>query len=217
MLSTTMLRLTELDSEFGKEKAVTASLHFLRGGYFIFETGGTSKFVTSDDVVAAFAKSKPDSGWLPEGILRHGYCTKGPFFVYLRQPEVVNIYRNKDNFKIPLPHMIVIGVGKAYRILPVKNINKNWVICERFLPNTYKDGNICWGNMTAVEAFPTNAEKIWKLYIASEFNNDLMDQESAKIFSNVIGLDVFPPDQLKTHEISKLDDFLKRLINNSYD
>lgn len=62
-----------------------AALYFL-DGHYLFRSrenqGWKFKFVTSDDVMAAFTSRERDSGWLPSGIVRAGSNKAGEWFVY---------------------------------------------------------------------------------------------------------------------------------------
>jgi hypothetical protein len=65
------------DSTFTDMQA-EAALYFLPQGHYLFcwqeEAGLTgSKFVTVDDLAAAFSNSERDTGWLAPGIVRAGY------------------------------------------------------------------------------------------------------------------------------------------------
>jgi hypothetical protein len=94
-----------------------AALYFLPQGHYLFrwqeETGlAGSKFVTADDLSAAFAHSERDTGWLVPGIVRAGYSKHGDWFVMIRGPHVESLaLEGIGTVSIPAPSLALAGPG----------------------------------------------------------------------------------------------------------
>jgi hypothetical protein len=141
-----------------------AALYFLPQGHYLFrwreETGlSGSKFVTADDLQAAFTDSERDTGWLAPGIVRAGYGKHGEWFVLHAPPQRIDIHiLEMGTVSIPLPDLVLAGAGRSYYL---------WALQEPFsplarlfdapFPNIHNGGQICWGNNTPPAAHPANA------------------------------------------------------------
>lgn len=165
-----------LDNQFQAE----AALYFLPQGHYLFrwwEQSGLSgaKFVTSDDLQAAFTNSERDTGWLAPGIVRAGYGKNGEWFVLFTPPQKITLHLLEiGTLTIPAPALVLVGAGRSYYL---------WALAEPFspqarafdapFPNVHVGGQICWGNNTPPLASPATAQAAWKLFFESPFNNHL--------------------------------------------
>ena len=209
----------------GLLREADAALYFLPQGHYLFrwreESGlSGSKFVTSDDLQAAFANSERDTGWLVPGIVRSGYGKTGEWFVLHMPPQKVTIHLLElGTFTIPVPTLVLAGTGRSYSI---------WALTEAFspqarvydspFPNVHGGGQICWGNNTPPLASPSMAMKAWKMFIESPFNSHLVQGKTRqhkddvrKLLVKLNGKSKFPLSQL-TVERGNLNSNIERLF-----
>lgn len=162
-----------------------AELHFLKTGMyrFISHDNGQQidKFLTARDVAAAFTQVDHDSGWLPAGLVRTGYCSLGAYTVYFVPSGKHRITVEWDNtlltWTVPLPSMVMLAVGKRHYLAAIKekHFSRDAVVHHTPLPNVYTNGEgaICWGSNAPPEASVETARKAWRLFIESYFNTHL--------------------------------------------
>jgi hypothetical protein len=162
-----------------------AALYFLDGHYLFRQkrrTGWVSKFVTAEDVRAAFTGQENDSGWLPAGIVRAGTSKAGKWFVYSAPTQKATIQFEGDEapIKIPLPRTLLVGVGANYYLwaLTGEHFEPGAIAHAAPFPNVHGDGRICWGAATPPRADPEKARGVWKLFFETPFNNHLIDRKS---------------------------------------
>lgn len=157
-----------------------AALYFLPQGHYLFrwrEQSGLSgsKFVTPDDLQAAFTNSERDTGWLAPGIVRAGYGKNGEWFVMFTPPQKITLHLlDIGTLTIPAPALVLAGAGRSYYL---------WGLAEPFspqaraydapFPNVHSGGQICWGNNTPPIASTASAQAAWKLFFESPFNSHL--------------------------------------------
>jgi len=193
---------------------VIAELQFLRTGMYRFINHGEDqrqdKFVTALDVAAAFTQQDHDSGWLPEGIQRKGYCPKGQYYVYFipAAKTSISVLSNGEThlLKIPLPSMVMMGIGRAHFIVAVKekSFSPNAVTYHAPLANVHiNQGGICWGDNTPPKVTADMARKAWELFISSRFNNHLSGQKVAHYDTCVLDL-LFELNNTKRFPMSRL-------------
>jgi PRTRC genetic system protein B len=166
-----------------------AALYFLPQGHYLFrwqeETGlAGSKFVTADDLSAAFAHSERDTGWLVPGIVRAGYSKHGDWFVLIRPPhkETINLVEI-GTLTIPVPTLVLAGTGRNYYLWALKedeNFSPHLLLFDAPFPNIHNGGQICWGNNTPPNASPRNASSAWELFFHSPFNGHLANGKTRR-------------------------------------
>ncbi len=160
-----------------------AALYFL-DGHYLFRWQGPdgkvlSKFVTADDLAAAFSGHEADSGWLPPGVVRAGYCARGAFFVSFTPARKVSIPLLEGEqitaVILPIPATVLLGVGNAYSLWAVKGrtLDPKTHAYHAPFPNIYDDGRICWGANTPPAAHLSQAQAAWDLFFTTPFNNHL--------------------------------------------
>lgn len=187
-----------------------AALYFLPQGHYLFrwreESGlSGSKFVTPDDLQAAFSRSERDTGWLSPGIVRAGYGKQGEWFVLHSPPQKLTIHLlEMGTVAIPTPALILAGVARSYYL---------WALAEPFspqahlyeapFPNIHNDGKVCWGNNTPPQASPATAHAAWRLFFESPFNNHLVQgktrrhaEDVRKLLAHLDGKGKFPTREL---------------------
>lgn len=157
-----------------------AALYFLPQGHYLFrwqeKSGLTgSKFVSADDLQAAFSNSERDTGWLAPGIVRSGYGKAGEWFVLHAPPQTLTIHLlETGTITIPVPALIFAGAGRAYCLWALKEpFSPQARIFDAPFPNIHVGGQICWGNNTPPVANAKNAAAAWRLFFESPFNNHL--------------------------------------------
>jgi hypothetical protein len=162
-----------------------AALYFL-DGTFLFRSrersGWSTKFVTINDVKAAFTGTEQDSGWLPAGVVRAGAGRHGPWFVYSTPTQKVTISFDgeAETIKIPLPRTVLFGVGATYYLWVMEgaHFNQKSAAYAAPFPNVHADGKICWGASTPPRADPEKARFVWDLFFSTPFNGHLIDKKS---------------------------------------
>lgn len=190
-----------------------ASLHFLPGGHYLLchhKEPKLSKFVTSGDVAAAFTGADQDTGWIPPGVVRVGRCARGPYFVYSTPPQrrLVMLVSGPSTVQrlVPLPRLVMLGVGSAYYLWAVvtPHFNPSATVYQAPFPNIYRNGSICWGDNRPPEALPDQARKAWDLFFDSPFNGHLVEGKSKRFpldvrlhLSSIAGTRRFPHDDLE--------------------
>lgn len=196
------------------ERTAKAALYFLDTGQFLFrsvqDTGAvTTKYLNMRDVQAAFRGNSEDSGWLPPGILQHGYSTGGPWYFCRFAPQVVTIQLNgtDETLSIPIPGTILIGHGGNHFMFAYRGkLQPSSGLYKAPFPNVHSDGRICFGNNQPPEVDMQNAERAWKLFFSSPFNADLTDGKSIKhpkdvteLLREIAGRKQFPERDLVPH------------------
>ena len=202
-----------------------AALYFLPQGHYLFrwrdESGVSgSKFVTADDLQAAFTNSEHDTGWISPGIVRAGYGKNGEWFVLYAPPQKITIHLLEvDTLTIPVPALVLAGTGRSYYL---------WALAEPFsphsnvfdapFPNVQSGGQICWGNNTPPLASPATAQSAWKLFFGSPFNSHLVQgktrrhaEDVRKLLVQLNGKSKFPLRELAASR-GTLTSNLERLL-----
>jgi len=189
-----------------------AALYFLPQGHYLFrwqeESGLTgSKFVTADDLQAAFANSERDTGWLAPGIVRAGYSKQGEWFVLVQPPhkETVQLL-DVGVITIPVPTLVLAGAARSYYLWALKEdgtFSPNSLLFDAPFPNIHDGGQICWGNNTPPNASPRNATQVWELFFRAPFNSHLVNgkthrhrEDVRKLLARLDGKRRFPVKDL---------------------
>ena len=176
------------------EKLVSkAALYFLEGQYLFRykdqDEGIISKYVTPEDLAAAFTMKESDSGWMPAGVVRSGTNKNGKWYVYSAPAQKAEIIIDPDEkLTFPIPRTVLLGVG---------NKNYLWVIKSKYFdpeaeafyapfPNVYCDAEICWGNSQREKSSVQIARETWNLFFSSRFNKDYSDGKSEKNKKNIV-------------------------------
>ena len=169
---------------------VEAELYFLPAGHFLFRAntgnGVQSKFVTIQDVSAAFTGAELDTGWLPPGLVRAGYCKHGAYAVYAVPPQVVSIALAQDGtndlqtLTLPIPSTLMVGIETAYYLaaLAGAEFSPEAALFHPPFPNVHADGKICWGGNAPKRAKPDYMPEAWRLFFGTPFNNHLVEGKS---------------------------------------
>ena len=157
-----------------------AALYFLPQGHYLFrwqEPSGLSgsKFVSAEDLQAAFSNSERDTGWLAPGVVRTGYGKQGEWFVLHAPPQKLTIHLTDiGTITIPVPTLVLTGSGRSYYLWALKEpFSPQARIFDAPFPNVHVGGQICWGNNTPPSASPSNAVTAWRLFFESPFNSHL--------------------------------------------
>jgi PRTRC genetic system protein B len=173
-----------------------AELYFLDSGHFLFrrqkaDRTSVTKFITVDDLVAAFTGMETDTGWMSPGVLRAGYCAHGPWFVFAAPPQkttlILTTGSGLETIIVPLPPLVFAGVGNQFYIVATKSaaFDPKEKVCRAPLPNVDASSHcICYGGNTPPEANPGNAAAAWQMFIASPFNNHLANSKARSMKYN---------------------------------
>lgn len=202
-----------------------AALYFLPQGHYLFrwqdKSGLTgSKFVTADDLQAAFANSERDTGWLTPGIVRAGYGKNGDWFVLHAPPQKIAIHLLEiGTITIPTPALVLAGAGRSYYLWALKEpFSPQARLFDAPFPNIHNGGQICWGNNTPPLASSMTAESAWKLFFESPFNGHLVqgktrrhNEDVRRLLMKLDGKSKFPTGQLVA-ERGTLNSQIERLF-----
>jgi hypothetical protein len=160
--------------------AVRGTLYFLEAQYlFRYQDGSGvhTKFLTPQDLAAAFSQNEKDSGWAPAGVVRVGECVRGPFYVYTVPARMVTCTLETGDAAVtfPIPRTVMLGVGKIYYIWAMKSqeFGADQAGFQAPFPNVYPDGKICWGGNSIGEAEAGSARKAWELFFVAPFSAHL--------------------------------------------
>ncbi|KAM3090293.1 hypothetical protein ACKFKG_30345 [Phormidesmis sp. 146-35] len=146
------------------------------------------KCLSPETLQRAFHIERIDTGWLPNSVVRCGSNTAGEWAVLFMPPAQQTIaLQETGTVQVPLPGMVMVGVGRDYRIWAVatKQFEPDAVGYHAPLPNVYDNGRICWGTNRPPIASPQNIIKAWELFISSPFNGDLAYGKSRSHHSDV--------------------------------
>jgi hypothetical protein len=156
-------------------------LHYLEGDRHIY------KSLTSDVLRSAFANEPTDTGWLPKDVIRHGSSVLGDWVVSYYPQQRYTLQVQKEQFYVPLPSFVFVGISTNYFIWAVKRakFNAQSSIYYAPLPNVMSNGRICWGNVSPTLASLSTIELTWSKFIGSTFNLDYTQGKSLK-FDSVI-------------------------------
>lgn len=164
---------------------VRGTLYFLEAQYLFrwMENGSLrTKFLSSLDLAAAFNQTEQDTGWMPAGVVRAGNCAKGAWYVYSspEQKVTVTLDPGEEPVTIPIPRLVMMGIGATYYLWAVKGVhfNPDEPAYKAPFPNVYSDGRICWGANSPGPVAPKAARGIWDLFFSAPFNKDLVDGKS---------------------------------------
>jgi PRTRC genetic system protein B len=210
------------------------------GGQAIFEyhdhAGWHYKPIGPETLKVAFSVERLDSGWIPKGIVRSGFGTKGYWFVKFLPPDVHQIEMTYGDetlkIKVPLPALIFAGINRKYYLWAVQQTEFDpkapMPPFQAPLPNLYSDGSICWGSNQPPEARHDYAESAWQLFITSPFNSHLAGQKSSRFDKDVrmllkelaaTGLKHYPLDDLRPVSFAPdadIEDLLRTYIWSSF-
>ena len=165
----------------------SAALYFLDGQYLFRykhrKDQLISKFITSNDVKAAFSGSDEDSGWLSPGVMRCGTCEAGNWFVYYHSKAMMKLQFKASGpireYEFIIPATVLYQCGDSTYLWAIKGkFEPSAPLYHAPFPNVYGDGRVCWGKNIIANTAAENAEKIWGLFFDSIFNNDLSNGKS---------------------------------------
>ena len=164
-----------------------AVLEFMPTGMYRFKDlrpgEEQDKYVAAPVVAAAFTQTEHDSGWLPNNVLRTGYCASGQFYVYFIPKgthKITLIHNEKPKIlHVPLPSFVMVGAGNTHRLaaLKEKDFSLDAEVFLPPLPNVWDQNGICWGSNSPPKVCAENAEATWRLFITSPFNNHLSENK----------------------------------------
>ncbi|MBA2377967.1 MAG: hypothetical protein H0V76_00145 [Blastocatellia bacterium] len=159
----------------------SAALYFLPGQYLFanFQEGISAiKAISSDQVARAFSGVHTDTGWLGRRVLRYREAADGNAIISYEPASVRNIYvalpgGNVQQLVIPLPSLILLGLGRDYYLwaTSARSISARTRLAVAPLPNI-GSGKICFGKNEVPETHPSTLPEVWKLIFATPFNGD---------------------------------------------
>ena len=156
--------------------------HYLEGNRHVY------KSLTPDVLRSAFANEPTDTDWLPRSVIRHGSSVLGNWVVCFLTQQRYELKVNEEQFHLPLPSFIFMGIGSSYFLWAVKKnqFEPNLIIYHAPLPNVMADGRICWGNVSPTSVSLSNVESAWSKFIGSTFNRDYAQGKSKQYQNNII-------------------------------
>lgn len=185
--ATAVESLSETDP-FENSPIISAALYFMASGDYLFRwkdgTRINQKCLAAPDVTAAFSGTEVDSGWMPAGILRHGYGARGPWAALEIPPTRQQITMIQPDGKekmisVVFPRLLMIGLDKTYYLTALDSPFKpNGKVYMAPFTNIYSDHRICWGSNMPMTAGAETMQKAWRLFIELPFNGDLANGKS---------------------------------------
>ena len=179
-------------SDLFENSHVHGAVYFTDQGHFLVKLkkkdGGSSvKNVREADLTSAFTHSSKDSGWLPNGIMRVGNTTHGPWFVYVEGPKMRKIRLDKiGEFTIPAPTILFFGSNGKYQIFvsAETKVSADSLLYQAPFPNV-NDGTICWGNNQQPKAVPGKAPAALELFFQAPFSNHWANGKSKEFKDDI--------------------------------
>ncbi len=181
---------SEFGDPFDKTDFIHAGLYFLASGDYLFrwkDNGRVNqKCLTAPDVSAAFTKTEIDSGWVPAGIMRHGYGDRGPWAVLAIPParEEITLLKpggESETLSVMFPHLVMVGIDKVYYLVAMDGaFAPNNKACMAPFTNIHPDHKICWGTNVPPAAGVQSMMKAWRMFIELPFNGDLASGKSMR-------------------------------------
>ena len=154
--------------------------------------GNTSYFVSPEGVAQALSKVPSASGLLPKRCLGTGFLNGARFWVVFVPPRRRTLlFVGEKEYVIPLPPLVWAGWQTQYRIFALGSPGYPTLSTPLFvapLPNVYRDGKICWGNVTVPEAATaTILEKAFQQFVeGSLFSAHLANGKSLQYTNSVM-------------------------------
>jgi len=155
-----------------------ADIKFLDTGEVLLTMGEhPPRFVSPEDLLELLQGTpNRDSGWVDPGIKRFGKVNDVPFEVryFPAHTRTLFLYTqtcpNVRLEKVPLPPMVMLGLGWAYRLVVLQgSFDADAKVCAVPAPNIdFSSVAICWG----AHASPPNADTAaaFELFWGSPFN-----------------------------------------------
>jgi PRTRC genetic system protein B len=176
--------------------------------------------VAPSDLASAFSGLPLATGLLPRDTLFYAMAEGRPRIgIYLapqrrtlplteRALAEVGADTGVSALEIPLPPLVFVGHGNAYRVAAVKEYPKsgNTHLYYAPLPNAHADGRICAGTAELPVCAPETIWQAVETFFTSKFNTHLIDGKSKAHHSNVLamwkevaksGAEVYPLDDLQ--------------------
>jgi PRTRC genetic system protein B len=173
------------------------------------------KLVSSHSVKAAFSHEPIDSGWLSSGIVRWGIGKSGNWVVKFVPPALHTLsFEEADFLSLPLPGLVFLGYGFQYYIFCIaeSSFNPEAEVFTAPLPNVYPDGRICFGSTVPPACTPEEIDRVWKMFITSNFNSHLGSVKSKSYPDNIkTKLSQIATRKLKHYPIKDLNQYRSRV------
>lgn len=152
----------------------------------------TSYPVTPEALAQTLASVPVTSGLLPTNTLATGRIDGQPFYVIATLPRVATLATPHAEYRIPIPALVFAGRGQDYRVwaLPdVPAVSTKTPLFVAPFPNSYRDGSICWGNVSSLPHADTKIRQVLTTFLEeSFFNGHVADHKSKKYPVSVIAL-----------------------------
>lgn len=144
------------------------------------------KFLSANEVRAAFASMPFESGWLPPRTLRFGIDKTGAQWLCMFIPpahhelSIMDHDLGESRIVVPLPGFVFTGCGQRYWIWAVKDrdVTAQSQLFHAPLSNVRADGSICFGTNQVPGATGATILQAFSLFLASPFNGHASNQKS---------------------------------------
>lgn len=145
----------------------------------------TDKPISASTFKRSGAEVEIDSGWLSPHIVRVGEGPKGSIVLSYKEParrQILVQIKGTEPTKLtlPLPGLILAGVGPSYHIFAItdKEFSPNSQLYYAPFPNVDSKGRICFGSNKVERTSPQGMDEVWSVFFASPFNSDQMQNKS---------------------------------------
>ncbi|MFN7970809.1 MAG: hypothetical protein U0166_00405 [Acidobacteriota bacterium] len=162
------------------DDSILATLVIRDGQYELRSRGAKgaerSKFLSPEDVAAAFRDEPTDSGWIPAGIVRLGRSGGRGFAVGWFPPRRHTCgfvrHEGKESLEalmVPLPAMVFAGHGREHAVWAIKEdaFDPRAAACHTPTPNVYEGGAVCWGVNTPPPASAGSLATAFELFLGT--------------------------------------------------
>jgi PRTRC genetic system protein B len=156
-------------------------------------SGWRSYPVSPDALAQVFSNAPNVFGILPENTLGCGTINGVRFYAVYVPPQRVTLKTTQRDYDLPLPPLVWAGWGRDYRIFALAEAGyptREVALYHAPFPNTYKDGRICWGEITTLQdATPATLMPTLGLFLeGSLFNNHVANDKSIRRPGSILAL-----------------------------
>jgi PRTRC genetic system protein B len=145
----------------------------------------TDKPISASTYKRSGAEVEIDTGWLQPHVVRCGEGAKGPVVMSYQQParrQILVHLKGTEPTKLtlPLPGLVLAGVGQSYHIFAIREqeFSPKAQLFYAPFPNVGTNARICFGRNKVPQATPQSMDEVWKLIFDSPFNSDQMQNKS---------------------------------------
>lgn len=150
--------------------------------------------ISAEAMATALGRFPASSGLLPAGTIATGTRNGSAFYVQYRPAHEAALQVETASvttlYRVQLPPLIWAGCGYEYRVFALATTEPPTLTTRLYippLPNTYRDGGICWGTARPPLARGEGLDAAWRLFSAeSQFNTHVAGGHSRAYPANIL-------------------------------